>query len=96
MRYTTEADCCRDALLAQSACNLNGLARSLVEMLDCLNRVLGWGSSAQHPAVQLMLHQMAYLSHGREPFDWDYSAAYKHCADEAVRAGFVQPEHREP
>lgn len=64
---------------AQSACNLAGLANSLIEMV---REVHGEGGDVREdPAVRLVVHQMAFLTIG-EP-NWDYVKASNECARRA-------------
>ena len=82
----------QQALDAQSAPNLSGLAISLGKWMAVIwdeARAKGKGTDYvnQHPVVQLMLWQMTFLSFGRNPHgdDWDsdYSKAYAECRAKA-------------
>lgn len=77
----------RDAITAQDACNISGLTRSLVEMID---QARSEGvQPAEDPAVKLMVHQIAFLSIG-EP-RWDYGAALAECERRAQDPAGGQP-----
>ena len=82
----------QDALLAESASNLSGLAHSLADYMEEIwaeAREANKGSDyvAQHPVVRLMLWQMTFLSFGHNPhadgWDSDYSKAYAECQAKA-------------
>lgn len=69
----------KKAELAQSACNLAGLANSLIEMVREVHAE--GGDVREDPAVRLLVHQMAFLTIG-EP-NWDYVKAYDACCRRA-------------
>ena len=83
----------QQALDAQSAVNLSGLAQSLakftIEIWDEANAASkGTDYVNRHPVVRLMLWQMWFLAFGAEPrsVDWNiaYSRAYDECRAKAA------------
>ena len=71
----------KEALLVQDACNMSGIARSLVKVIDTVraNGVTDTSSINSHPAIQLFCDKMVDLARCR---DMDaYSIAYKICKD---------------
>ena len=86
----------RNAIDATSACNVSGLVGVMNEVKDRIwatDRKYGIGKYFvnHHPIIQLYAYQIAYLSHGREPIEWDgFSDAYKFC--KSVVAGEILPD----
>lgn len=63
----TYQDAAQDAITCQDACNLSGVARSLVEALDAIweqARAQGKGTDYvnTHPIVSLFLHKLTDLN----------------------------------
>lgn len=91
-RYKTLADVYRDAVQVQDACNIGGVTRSLVEVIDFLWTLPDCSGTtwvARHPAVQLFVDKIADLSGVRPGGQTDsFSAAYntaKHYLAEAEK-----------
>lgn len=96
MIYKSEADCCRDALQVQDACNIGGVSHSYHEVLVSLRNAKGWDVKlGSHPAVVLfqdklddMLGRDASLRAGTDA----YTKAFVECTkivakdDEATAA----------
>lgn len=86
----------QNAIDACSACNVSGLIRSLNDMIERIwncdkQHGIGTYFVNHHPIIQLYAYQIAYLSHGREPIEWDgFSNAYRFC--KAVVAGEILPD----
>ena len=66
MKYTSEKEVCKDALAIyeNSACNPAGISLTLHEACCFLNRQEKHGTEhvQKHPAVTLILFQLAYLN----------------------------------
>lgn len=86
----------RNAIDATSACNVSGLIRQLSEITERIwncdkQHGIGTYFVNHHPIIQLYAYQIAYLSHNREPIEWEgFSDAYKYC--KSVVEGAFPPE----
>jgi hypothetical protein len=84
-----------NALLAQSACNLSGIVKSLADDIDEIwkeARAKGEGTDYvnQHPVVRLYIEQMVHLNKSgfinEEGSPVPYHKAYETCQAEAEKA----------
>ena len=72
------------ALIQQGACNIRGIARSLVEAADAAGEE--GIQPAEDPAVRLIIHQLAFLANVDEinsTLD-TYGALMKQCEEKAT------------
>jgi hypothetical protein len=69
----------QQALQVQDACNISGVVRSMVQVIDAI-RDGGTRSISEHPAVYLFAYKVMALT-GHEPLDqWEaYGAAETAC-----------------
>lgn len=71
----------RDAIAIQAgACNALAVANALCESIRAVREEGGDWNATHDPAVQLILHQLAFLVTGRDmPMSLDYSEACDTC-----------------
>jgi hypothetical protein len=84
----------QDAVVAQSACNLSGIARSLNGVLtriwnEARDKGQGTDYVNQHPIVVLYVAQMLLLSTGQLMAYTNYSAACQRCTELALTVDTV-------